>query len=116
MIAFVYGLKSRVVLISADYFYFYLLGIWSPDKELTAAIAEVCGSQAILRLNERSGRRDALLLGSLIGTRYRVHANPSRMRNRRSQRLTLVVIKRFSLTCSRPFSPSCWAISGWVSK
>ena len=40
----------------------------------------------------------------------------SRMRNRRSQRFTFVVIRKFSLTCSFPFFPSCWANSGWVRR
>src|SRR5207302_1742189 len=41
---------------------------------------------------------------------------PSMIWNRMSQRLTLVVIRKFSLTCSRPFLPSCAAISGCVSR
>src|SRR3989442_14297601 len=40
---------------------------------------------------------------------------PERIRNRRSQRLTLVVIRKFSFTCSRPFIPMRRANSRCVS-
>src|ERR1700686_646702 len=40
----------------------------------------------------------------------------SRMRKSKSQRFTLVVIRKFSLTCSRPLAPMRRAKSGCVSR
>src|SRR5437660_3270985 len=58
----------------------------------------------------------SILCGSMAYVGIGAGLLPERIRNRRSQRLTLVVIRKFSFTCSRPFIPMRRANSGCVSR
>jgi len=56
------------------------------------------------------------LTGSMDGFDQGQAVRFSKIRSSNSQRRTLVVIRKFSLTCSRPLRPSCAANSGWVRR